>query len=78
MANERAEDERRARERGRAPTARELSLRSELINIRHELRSLLVELDDLAAKPVAPVQSAVVTAVVPKTVLMHHNSTRRG
>jgi hypothetical protein len=78
MANDRADDERRAMERRRGPSARELSLRSELISIRHDLRGLLAELDRLAAQPVSPVQSAVVTAVVPKTVLMHHNSTRRG
>jgi len=64
-------------ERRRGPSARELSLRSELISVRHDLRGLLAELDRIAAQPVAPVQSAVVTAVVPKTVLMH-NSTRRG
>jgi len=78
MANDAFDDGGRSIERRRAPSARELALRTELINVRHDLKALLDELDRLAAEPIAPVQSAVVTAVVPKTVLMHHHPTRRG
>jgi len=55
----------------RAPSARELSLRSELLHVRHELRSLLADLERLAEQPSVPIQSAVVTAVVSRTVLIH-------
>lgn len=54
-----------------APSARELALRSELLHVRHELRSLLDDLESLAREPSVPVQSAVVTAVVSRTVLIH-------
>ncbi len=65
-------------ERRRAPSARELALRAELMHVRHELSSLLGELDALSKVGVAPMQCAVVTAVVPKTVLLPQHSLARG
>ena len=56
-----------------APSARVLALRAELLYLRHELQALLDGLN--AVNEVAPT-SAVVTAVVPKTVLMHHGVRR--
>lgn len=61
----------------RAPSARVLALRAELLYLRHELQALLDGLD-VVREDVST--SAVVTSVVPKTVLMHHHashSTRR-
>lgn len=55
----------------RAPTARELALRAELIQVRHELKLLLEDIERTHQHPPSPLQSAVVTAVVNKTVLMH-------
>lgn len=78
MANDPSDDAARGSERRRAPSARELALRAELINVRHDLRTLLAELDRLSHPESVPPQSAVVTAVVPKTVLMHQGSVRRG
>jgi hypothetical protein len=54
----------------RAPSARELALRAELIQVRHELKLLLEGLERVKQAPASPMQSAVVTAVVNKTVLM--------
>ena len=65
----RDDDEQSRSGRGRtAPSARVLALRAELLYLRHELQALLDGLN--AVNEVAPT-SAVVTAVVPKTVLMH-------
>jgi hypothetical protein len=65
-------------ERSRAPSARELALRAELIQVRHELKALLEDIDRLKQVEVQPVQSAVVTQVVTKTVLMQQSPyTRR-
>lgn len=55
----------------RAPTARELALRAELIQVRHELKLLLEDIERTHQPASSGVQSAVVTAVVNKTVLMH-------
>jgi hypothetical protein len=63
-------------ESGRAPSARVLALRTELLHLRHDLQALLYQLDSVN-EAVPHVQSAVVTAVVPKTVLMHHGPLRR-
>jgi hypothetical protein len=64
LAVERSSSERRA------PSARELSLRTELVHVRHELRALLDDLDRVVREPSQPVHSAVVTAVVTRTVLI--------
>ncbi len=64
--------------RRRAPSARELALRAELMHLRHELSSLLGELDALSKVAVVPAQSAVITAVVPKTHLLPQHGLLRG
>jgi hypothetical protein len=74
MPSQRDDDEQSRSGGGRAPSARVLALRAELLYLRHELQALLDSLD--AVSEVAPT-SAVVTAVVPKTVLMHHQPLRR-
>ena len=56
-----------------APSARVLALRAELLYLRHELTALL---DGLDASSETVSSSAVVTAVVPKTALLHHPSRR--
>lgn len=68
---ERADAHERTAER-RSPSARELALRSELLHVRHELRALLDDLERMKREPARPVQSAVVTAVVSRTVLIQH------
>ena len=55
----------------RAPTARELALRAELIQVRHDLKLLLEDIERTHQQTPSPLQSAVVTAVVSKTTLMH-------
>ena len=55
-----------------SPSARELALRAELLRVRHELRALLDDLERMKREPAHPVQSAVVTAVVSRTVLIQH------
>lgn len=51
--------------------SRELRLRAELIQVRNDLKGLLEQLSPQpGAEPAEPVTTAVVTAVVPKTVLM--------
>ena len=78
MANERIETSPPPKpERSRAPSARELALRAELIQVRHELRCLLEELERGREKPKSPVKSAVVTAVVAKTQLIHQGEPYR-
>ena len=58
-------------DRRRIPSGRELSLRAELIQVRHELKTLLDELARAGAEEVEkPRQSAVVTAVVARTALI--------
>ncbi|MET0339729.1 MAG: hypothetical protein ABW252_01950 [Polyangiales bacterium] len=74
MGSERDDDEQSPSTARRPPSARVLALRAELLYLRHELQALLESLD--AASEVVST-SAVVTAVVPKTVLLHHPSTRR-
>ena len=75
MANDRAEDERRATERGRAPTARErapsareLALRSELISICHDLRALLAEAPLLEEDREAHVDEHAIEVLLPLLV----------
>jgi hypothetical protein len=63
-------------ERRRAPSARELALRAELIQVRHELKTLLDDLHKVAVETESPMQSAVVTSVVARTSLIPHP--RRG
>lgn len=76
MANDRYDNEpppgERLRHRSAQPTARELSLRAELIQVRHELKNLLDDLHSVTVEKESQVQSAVVTAVVSRTALMHH------
>ena len=57
----------------RAPSARELALRAELIQVRQELKLLLEDIERTHQHAPSPLQSAVVTAVVNKTVLMHQS-----
>jgi len=73
MASQRDDDEQSRSAGARAPSARVLALRAELLYLRHELQKLLDGLD--AVSDVAPT-SAVVTSVVPKTVLMHQSLRR--
>ena len=54
----------------RSPSAREVALRSELLHVRHELRALLDELDAMQQVASAPRESAVVTSVLARTVLL--------
>ncbi|MDB4989382.1 MAG: hypothetical protein JWN04_4560 [Myxococcaceae bacterium] len=61
-------------ERSRAPSARELALRAELIQVRHELKLLLEDLERVRTQSALPAQSAVVTQVVAKTQLMNQGS----
>ena len=75
MADDLSDDEQRIEQR-RASTTREQLLRAELVQVRDELRALLEQLDRLGVQP-EPAQSAVVTAVVPKTILLHIGSVRR-
>ena len=70
---------RKARELGGSPVndaaQRELVLRSELIQVRNELKALLEDLSPRSAEaPAEPVMTATITAVVPKTALLQ----RRG
>ena len=60
----------RARER-LAPSARELALRTELLMLRHELRGLLTELEQLVAPTSKAPESAVVTSVIARTALLY-------
>jgi hypothetical protein len=60
----------------RAPSARELSLRAELLHVRHELSELLAALDQLASEAPERAQSAVVTAVVERTSLLFRDDTQ--
>jgi len=69
-------DDEQSPESGCVPSARVLALRTELLHLRHDLQALLCQLDSVS-EAVPHVQSAVVTAVVPKTVLMHHGPSRR-
>jgi hypothetical protein len=75
MANDSSDDQ-TLNDLRRAPSARELGLRAELIQVRHELRSLLDELDRVAAPVVEPVQSAVVTSVVPRAAMLQQGPRR--
>ncbi|MDB4973283.1 MAG: hypothetical protein JWN48_1624 [Myxococcaceae bacterium] len=77
MPSDRFEKHPPSNERSRAPSARELALRAELIQVRHELKLLLDDLDRVRAKPPLPAQSAVVTQVVTKTALMNHGAQSR-
>lgn len=63
-----------------AEATRELSLRAELIQVRNELAELLGTLDAPRTidRPTAREASAVVTAVVPKTVLIQQSKLPRG
>lgn len=58
-------------DRRRIPSGRELSLRAELIQVRHELKTLLDDLTRVSTEEVEkPRQSAVVTSVVARTALI--------
>jgi len=70
MANDRFDNEPPTGERRRAPSARELALRAELIQVRHELKTLLDDLHKVTVDAESPMQSAVVTAVVARTTLI--------
>lgn len=62
-----------------AEATRELSLRAELIQLRNDLGELLASLDaPRAPATVSAVEHAVVTAVVPKTVLIQQTKLPRG
>jgi hypothetical protein len=76
MAGEPDDEKSSMSEGGRVPSARVLALRTELLHLRHDLQALLFQLDSVS-EAVPHVQSAVVTAVVPKTVLLHHGPSRR-
>ena len=71
-APDRHDDEPGTGERRRIPSGRELSLRAELIQVRHELKTLLDDLSRVAAAVESPVQSAVVMSVVSRTTLIPH------
>jgi hypothetical protein len=73
MNSERDDDGQSSGSGRRAPSARVLALRAELLYLRHELQKLL---DGLDAVTEVVSTSAVVTAVVPKTVLLHHPARR--
>ena len=61
-----------------AEATRELSLRAELIQVRNDLGELLSALDaPRTHTSVSPVEHAVVTAVVPKTVLIQQTKLPR-
>ena len=76
MASEPDDEQSSVSDGARVPSARVLALRTELLHLRHDLQALLFQLDSVN-EAVPHVQSAVVTAVVPKTVLLHHGSSRR-
>jgi hypothetical protein len=64
-------------DRRRIPSGRELSLRAELIQVRHELKTLLDELARCTTEETEkPVQSAVVTSVVARTALIPQRRSR--
>jgi len=69
-APDRQDDEPGTGERRRIPSGRELSLRAELIQVRHELKMLLDDITRVSAAVESPVQSAVVTSVVSRTTLI--------
>jgi hypothetical protein len=58
------------RGRGAPSSARELALRAELIQVRHELRQLLTELEHTSEVAAEPNCSVVVTSVVLRPVLL--------